>query len=153
MYTKQEASAQRQKFWTSFGKYMAQVPSSAGGKINWINYRTGIKSVNFKMDATAKEAYVAIEIFNKDVTLIERYYNGFVVLKSSFEETLNEEWQWQTNYHNGTGNTISRIFTVKENVNVFEETDWPEIISFFKSRIIAMDKFWNDHKEIFETFS
>ncbi len=150
MYTRQEASAIREKFWISFGKYMAPVPSAVGLKANWINYRTGIKSISFKMDVTSREAYIAVEVFNKDSSLAEQYYKAFEVLKSSFEEAVNEKWEWQEDHTNDIGNHISRIFIVKKNVNVFIEKDWPEIISFFKTRIMALDRFWNGYRGLFE---
>src|SRR5882724_8418668 len=50
MYTKQEASRLRQEFWTAFGQYMALSPSTGGEKANWLNYKTGVRYLNFKME-------------------------------------------------------------------------------------------------------
>ncbi|RZK28608.1 MAG: DUF4268 domain-containing protein, partial [Hymenobacter sp.] len=45
MYSKAEATQLRQAFWTTFGQYMAPVPSAEGWPTNWINYKTGLKHV------------------------------------------------------------------------------------------------------------
>ncbi|MGN6617544.1 MAG: DUF4268 domain-containing protein [Ilyomonas sp.] len=48
------------------------------------------------------------------------------------------------------GNIISRIYTEIKNVNIFNKNDWPQLISFFKKNMIALDEFWNNVKAIFE---
>jgi hypothetical protein len=63
---------------------------------------------------------------------------------------LNEEWQWQRSVYDEDGKIFSRIYTEIKNVNIFNKNDWPQLISFFKKNIIALDEFWNDVKVIFE---
>ncbi len=150
MFSRQEASAIRQKFWISFGKYISPVPSSSGEKQRWINYKTGVKPVSFKMDATATHAYIAIEILHKDVFVSEKYFNQFKALNKQLEKLLNEKWDWQLNTIDDNGKNISRIYTALKKVNVFNENDWPAIISFLKTRIIALDRFWNEYRDAFE---
>ncbi len=62
MYTKQEAGALSQQFWSKFGLYMQPIPSSLGEKVPWLNYRTGIEFLQFRMDADESSAYIGIEI-------------------------------------------------------------------------------------------
>lgn len=151
MYTREEASAIKEKFWTSFGRYMAPVLSSEGMKQNWINYKTGIPQVFLRMDATKKEASIAIEIRHKDPQLAQEQYKKFILLKDALEDSLGEEWEWLEQVENEFGQAISRIETVQAPLNIFKETDWPSIISFLKPRIIALDAFWNENKFVFET--
>ncbi|MEO8768723.1 MAG: DUF4268 domain-containing protein [Ferruginibacter sp.] len=150
MYTQQEASALRQKFWISFGKYMSPIPSSTGEKTNWINYRTGIKFINFKMDATEETASIAIEISHNDIAMQELYFNHFKTFKKALEEILAEKWEWQLNAVDENGNPIARIYANLANVNIHNEHDWPKIITFFKNRIIKLDNFWNEYRDIFD---
>ena len=51
MFSKQHASQLRKEFWTVFGQYMSPINSYEGEKINWINYKTGVKGLQFKMHA------------------------------------------------------------------------------------------------------
>lgn len=150
MFTQQEASALRQKFWISFGRYISPIPSVSGDKVNWINYRTGIKFISFRMDATTEFASVAIEISHKDAADRELYFNHFKTFKKPLEELLGEKCNWEIHVVNDSGNTISRISTRLEEINVHRESDWPSIITFLKNRIVALDAFWTEYKEIFE---
>lgn len=146
MYSKQEVSKLKENFWTAFGKYMKPVLSADGEPISWLNYKTGIPGVFFKMDADSQQASVAIVITQSD----SRFYNQFVDNKAFLETILGESWQWQPNTVDEYGKNLSIISTRINNVNVLQSEDWPAIISFFKPRIIALDEFWSMAKYGFE---
>jgi Domain of unknown function (DUF4268) len=150
MYTRQEASLIRKKFWTHFGQYMKPVPSSAGDSINWLNYKTGIKHIYFRMDADTKKAAIAIELRQPDPELQQYYFTYLQSLKKILEQFTGEEWRWQLQERNEDGNLISRIQAEHQPVNIFNESDWPAIISFLKPRLLALDEFWNLVKDGFE---
>lgn len=150
MYTREEASYIKQQFWTRFGKYMSPVLSAEGEKINWINYKTGVKHLSFKMNATHEFAYIGIEISHKDPVQALALYNQFKLVQAALEETLGEKWQWQAAYENEHYQLLSTISRHHKPCNIFKETDWPEIISFLKPRIIQLDRFWSDYRMVFE---
>jgi Domain of unknown function (DUF4268) len=150
MYTKEEASAVRQKFWTSFGKYMQPVPSATGEKVNWINYNTGIKGIAFKMNADNNVAYAAIEIYLTNTNLQQQYFELFLNLKKQFVALAGNDWTFENRQENAEGKTQAIISTSLNNINIFRETDWPSIISFSKKNIIALDAFWVEYKVAFE---
>lgn len=151
MYSKQQASQLRHEFWTSFGQYMSPISSAEGEKINWINYKTGEKNIAFKMHADNKRASIAIELSHKDKEIQQIYFEQFLQFKNRFTETMMEEWNWQLNVFGDDGKLVSRIYKEKTGVNIFQKTDWPELISFFKPRIIALDEFWSNVKYVFES--
>ena len=151
MYSKQQASHLRQEFWTTFGRYMQPVLSSAGEKVNWINYKTGAKYIYFKMDA-GKGATIAIELRHPDTITRISYYKKLRELHLVFLETVSEEWNWQEEIKDENGNAISRVYTELAGVNIFNKEDWPALISFFKPRIIALDAFWNEVKYAFDVW-
>ena len=150
MYSKQEASLIKQEFWTAFGKYMSPVLSAEGEKINWINYKTGEKSIYFRMNADNKKASIGIELTHKDEDIQVLYFEHFQTLKSLLRKSLGEEWIWKLHTKDELGKTISFIYTEIENVSIFKKEDWPVLISFFKPRIIALDEFWSTAKWSFE---
>jgi hypothetical protein len=150
MYSKQEASQLRQQFWTAFGQYMSPILSLEGLHINWINYKTGERDIYFKMDAGAKVASVAIEIRSKDAGLQALYFEQFQQLQTILHNLLEEEWTWLLHTTDEYGNLLSRIYTELEGVSIFKKEDWPQLISFFKPRIIALDEFWSNAKYAFE---
>ena len=132
----------KQEFWTVFGKYMNPIPSSEGLRVNWINYKTGIKDVYFRMETLDNSATIGISIEHKDAGIRELFFEQFLELKSMLHDALEEEWDWQQG--------ASRIVRELPEASVFNKDQWPELISFFKPRIIALDSFWENAKYSFE---
>lgn len=152
MYSKEQTSALKQAFWTAFGQYMSLSLSAEGQKINWINYKTGLKHLHFKMQAEHRSAYMAIEMTHPDPGIQLLLFEQFKEFKVMLESTLGEEWDWQLQVQNEQYKTVSRIYKEIPQVSVFKQEDWPTLISFFKPRIIALDEFWNDAQYSFDLF-
>ncbi len=151
MYSKDEASQLRHAFWTTFGQYIAPQLSAEGMKINWVNYKTGVKNLHFRMEAGQRSASIAIEITHADSGIRELFFEQFVEFKEMLHTALQEDWQWQLHIADERGKTISRIFKQTEGISIFNKNDWPELISFLKPRIIALDEFWSDAKYAFDS--
>ncbi|TPE43278.1 DUF4268 domain-containing protein [Pontibacter mangrovi] len=150
MYTREQASQLRQQFWTTFGQYLSPQLSAEGWKVNWLNYKTGVKDVFFRMDADKKRAYIAIELAHPDTELQELVYEQFLEHKTMLHEALGEEWDWVLHTTDESGRTVSRIYKEIAPVSVFNKEDWPALISFLKPRLIALDAFWSDAKYSFD---
>lgn len=148
MYSKQDASKLRHEFWTAFGKYMALHLSSAGERINWCNYKTGVKGIQFKLNVDKSLATIGIWI--GDDTATGKLYSQFKQFKNVLEGFTGESWTWVPQQKNEAGKLFSSIETALSRVNIFNKEDWPSIISFLKPRIIALDAFWNEVKPAFE---
>ncbi|GAA3955355.1 DUF4268 domain-containing protein [Pedobacter ginsengiterrae] len=153
MYSKEEATRLRQQFWISFGQYMKPVPSASGSTVHWINYKTGVKQIFFKMDVDNKKAVISIQLTHPDPGVRHLIFNQFEEFKSMLSATLNEEWDWIQDATDEFGKTVSLITTELINVNIYNQKHWPELISFFKPRIIALDEFWDNVKPVFEDLS
>lgn len=149
MNSKQEESLLRGQFWTIFGKYMSPVPSADGFKINWINYKTGIRFLNIKMEVQNGLAYIGIEFSHNDLNIQKVFFDHFKLLQVEFEETVFEKWIWEKSIENNN-KEICRVYIILEQVNIFHKSDWPEIISFLKKRLISFDIFWCKNREIFK---
>ncbi len=152
MYSKEQASALKQAFWTAFGQYMSLNLSAEGDKINWINYKTGIKHLHFKMQVDNRSAVVMIEFAHPDPGMQELMFEQFLAYRNLFKNALNEDWDWEMQVQNENYKTVSRISKQLTGVSVFKKEDWPALISFFKPRIIALDEFWDDAKYSFDVF-
>jgi hypothetical protein len=150
MYTREEASQIRQAFWTALGQYLSPIPSADGIKVNWLNYKTGVKHVYFRMQADKKSSYISIDITHTDPDIQELYFEQFKELRVVFEDTLKEEWQWELHVTDENYKMVSRIYKEFSPVNIFNQNDWPKLISFFKPRILALDEFWSMAKYSFE---
>jgi hypothetical protein len=150
MFSKQEASRLRQEFWTVFGQYMSPVQTADQEKANWINYKTGVKDIFFRMHADQKQAWIAIEVAHKDDGLQQIYFEQLQQFRNLLRNTTGEEWHWQMHVLNEHGKKVSRAIRTIEGLNIYKKQDWPALISFFKPRLIALDSFWSDVKYAFE---
>jgi hypothetical protein len=150
MFTREEASRIRHEFWTTLGRYMSPIPSAEGTKINWVNYHTRIKDLYFRMDAGPKTASISISLEHRDPDLQQLFFEQFLQFKPLLHDILAEEWEWQL-HATVDGKSFSRIYKEITGVSVFNKGDWPELISFFKPRMIALDSFWEDAKYSFES--
>ncbi|MBC7448305.1 MAG: DUF4268 domain-containing protein [Hymenobacteraceae bacterium] len=150
MYSKAEAAQRRQAFWTALGQYMAPVPAAAGEPTHWINYRTGLKHVYFRLHADQRHARIAIELLHPDAAVREVFYEQLAELKPALEEVLGEPWTWEPATTDTHGQPLARVSQELSGANLFEQADWPRLISFFKPRLIGLDAFWNGNKWAFE---
>lgn len=152
MYSKDQVSKLKQAFWTAFGQYIAPQLSAEGMRINWINYKTGIKHLNFKLHADNKSAFIAIELSHPDTGVQELLFEQFKEFRNILKGYLNEDWDWEQQLLDENYKPVSRIYKTLPDVSIFKEEDWPEIISFLKPRLIALDEFWCDASHSFELF-
>lgn len=150
MYNREEASKLRKQFWTTFGQYLSPQLSAEGMRVNWINYKTGMKDIYFRMDAVKKDISIAIELHHPDEGIRELFYEQFLELKTYFHSVMEEEWIWNKNYTLEAGKSISRIYQTKHGFTIFDQNQWPEIFQFLKPRIIKLDEFWSDAKYSFD---
>lgn len=151
MYTREEISRQKQAFWTAFGKYMQPVLSAEGQPVSWLNYKTGVGGIHFKMDAGRDHAVIMIRLSNSDTGTRQLQYAQFSQLKPILYETLGEDdWVWQQADQDQHGKTISTISKTIMGVNIHQQSDWATIISFLKPRIMALDMFWSMARYSFE---
>jgi len=150
MYTREQASQLRQVFWTTLGQYLAPIPSAEGLKVNWLNYKTNLKNVFFRMQADKRTASIAITLTHPDIEIQQIFFEQFQALKFVLEDAIGEEWEWALHTTDENNQIISRIYKEISPVNVFNQEDWPTLISFFKPRIIALDQFWSDAQYSFD---
>ncbi len=150
MFKRQEASRLREEFWTTFGRYMRPVLSTEGIKINWINYKTTLKDVYFRMDVNQKSAMISIALEHPEASIRELYFQQFLELKILLHTTMDEEWEWEEKVSTTDNKVVARIYKELPGVSVFNKEQWPELITFFKPRIIALDRFWADACYSFE---
>ncbi len=153
MYRREEAAKLRQQFWITFGQYMKPIPSADGLPVNWVNYKTGVKNIFFKMDSDQYITSIAITITHPNEEDRVRFFEQFEAVRSLFNDAVNEDWDWERNAANEYGAVQSKISKSIKGVNIFDQQNWPALISFLKPRIIALDNFWSDVKPVFESGS
>jgi hypothetical protein len=108
MFSKKEASQLRKEFWMIFGQYMSPVLSSEGEKINWINYKTGVKGLQFKMNVVQDTAFISIEINHPDIAEQKIIFEKLLQLKHILNNSLDEEWNWLLHTPDENGKLVSK---------------------------------------------
>lgn len=151
LYNKTETSRIRSEFWIAFGQYMKPILNVEGRRINWPNYKTGVRNIYFRMKAERDFASIGIEVCHVDEELQELYFDQFAQFKKMLETVVGEEWDWKLHQENEYGQVVSRIERILPDVNVMDSDDWSKIISFLKPRIILLDEFWETVKPGFES--
>ena len=101
------------------------------------------------MDAGKKSAMISISLEQSDPEIQQMFFEQFAQMKDMLHATLEEEWEWQLHI-TVDGKIISRIYKELPDVSVFNKYDWPDLITFFKPRIIALDSFWENARWGFE---
>lgn len=149
-YSDKSSSLLRRQFWTVFGQYMAPIPSADGEKINWINYKTEVRFIRFKLQLINNKEAIVIELSHPDLNVQLQQFEQLELFKKQFQQIVGTDWRWQKMNKNAVDKINCTIETLIENVNINMEFQWPEIISFFKPRLIALDNFWCSHKFAFQ---
>lgn len=103
------------------------------------------------MDAGSRSARISITLEHRDSGIREIFYEQFLELQEMLHATLEEEWVWEPHVVLPDGKEISRISRELSDVSIFNNEHWPDLISFFKPRIIALDSFWENARYSFES--
>jgi hypothetical protein len=150
MYTRHQTSKLTQEFWTVFGAYMKPVPSADGSRVNWQNYRTGIRHLFFRINADSTGVSISVVIRHPDPVIGALYYEQLQALRRLLEKELDECWTWRAERSEETGASVYSVSKELKGVNVLNREHWHRIISFLKPRIIALDLFWSKARFGFE---
>ena len=150
MFSRQEAKQIRQQFWTAFGIYMRQHTSTRGPEIKWINYRTGVKDIYFRLEADQKGAMVSIDLQHKDREIRSLIFDQWEALRTLLHNHTTKAWTWNRSYYLPTGKEISRIFHQQTGLNIFDQNDWGDLFRYFAGQLVALDELWEDAISIFQ---
>lgn len=137
------------QFWTTFGQYITPVFSAEGEKINWINYKTAVKFIRFRLQANNNIASIAIELSNPDINIQLQQFQQLVIFKKQFQKIFGMDWEWKKMINDGHGKITCTIEVSIGDVSVMNIFQWPQIISFFKPKLISLDTFWCGYKFAF----
>lgn len=153
MFSRQEVQQRKQQFWTAFGLYMKPVPGAGDSHPHWINYKTGVTDVLFHMDALQNSVRIALEFRHARAERRTLFLSHFEAQKSFFESMAGTGWITIPEYEQEGGKKITAIFQQQEQLHIHNPEHWPAIISFFKPRIIALDRWWSYTRDSFSLLS
>lgn len=120
-----------------------------GGKIRWVNYRTGVNSIRFKIEADKVSSRVCIDIINKDEGVREVFFEQFEEFKTLLSNSM-DELEWIKEYRIDSGIYITRIITEFKGPSINNESEWGEIYRFFEKNLVALHEFWDISQDVFK---
>jgi hypothetical protein len=153
MFTREEVKEINTLFWTSFGKYMQKHKSQFNFHNKWVNYKTGVKDVYFRLKIDKSCAEISIELQHKDSGIRELYFEQFLELKKIFDQQVGT-WEWVEHElqqsSEGTYNELSAIRIKLFDVNLYQKDTWQQTFYFFEDYMVKLDEFWADFNELFK---
>ena len=153
MFDKEEAKALKRRFWTGFGKQMGRHVSARGPKQKWLNYRTGVRHLFFRLHADKRLARVSIDIQHPDPGIRELFFAQWEEYKVLLHNLTAMEWTWSPSTYLDSGQEIARISVERAGLNMFVEENWQEIWDWFEPVLVGLDELWGNAVEVFQDFA
>ena len=91
MLSRQERKNLNKEFYTALGRMMQGSYSETGKKINWTNYKTGIRGVYVRMEVDKRGVAFNIDVDHKDPDISEMMWAQFVELRKVLEAEMDRE--------------------------------------------------------------
>ena len=130
MYSKEEKKKSTVDFWNSFGLYMKKYNRDFG-RVKWVNYRSNVKDIFFRLNITNKTATFSIEIQHKEEGMRELFFEQFKELKGVLNDNIREDLIWEDLTYNKNNQPICSIYSELENVSIYNRDDWQKVFVFF----------------------
>jgi hypothetical protein len=149
MFSKNEKKQFNEEFWNAFGLYMKKYNQRLG-RVRWVNYRSNVKDVFFRLDISPKRAKFSIEIQHADEGIRALFYEQFLELKAVIERKVGKDLIWEDQSFNNFNQPACSISCELENVSVYKKEDWQKTFQFFEKKMVGLHKFWEEFQEIFK---
>jgi len=149
MFTKDELKEIRAEFWEKFRVSIDRERSATGRRKNWLHYRSNIKDLYFRLDVTASEAFLAIDIQMKDDGVKDIVWEQFMETKKLLMSYIGEEMECLPSYSLTPELSVHRMKWTLPGVSLFEEKDHTKIIAFLKEKMKGLDEFWAEFFDLF----
>lgn len=149
MFKKEELKLIRTEFWEKFRVVMDKERSATGKRKNWLHYRSNVKDLYFRLDFTANEAFLAIDVQMKDEGVRDIVWEQFMETKMLLENMIGNELVCLPSYSIDANTLVHRMKWTLEGVSLFNEHDHDLAVSFLKEKIKGLDEFWAEFFELF----
>ena len=149
MFSKNEKKKFNEDFWNAFGLYMKKYNQRLG-RVRWVNYRSNVKDVFFRLDISPKRAKFSIEIQHVDDGIRALFFEQFLELKTVVGETIGKDLIWEAESFNNFNQPASSIFCELDSVSVYKKEDWQKTFQFFEKKMVGLHQFWEEFQEVFK---
>ena len=138
MFSKEEATALRKLFWTSFGKSFPR---------KWLLYNTKIKGFAFKFVADRKKAMVCLDFEHPEDIANELLFDQLISLKRLLEAEI-PEVIFDDNYLLESGKIIRRIYVpFDKKFSIYNKNTWRDCFEFFVETMSEFELFFYEYED------
>ncbi|RYD51354.1 MAG: DUF4268 domain-containing protein [Sphingobacteriales bacterium] len=148
MFSKTETSAGKQAFWTAFGRYMQPVTGADGLPRKWLNYETGVHGLYIRVLLIGSNAYAGFEISDASGGLGAHQATLLTRTATQLNTHTETDWDWIPVPDRPADSVFLGIQV--SGTSPMVQSNWPELISFFKRALLAMDAYWTETGFAFE---
>lgn len=142
MYSREESKKIRQEFWTSFGKNYPR---------KWLLYNTKIKDFSLKFTFTRRIAEVSIDLDSSDEIMRLYYFEKLQSLQTILKDEFLPQAVFNEAYELENGKIISRVYVLKEGVNIHNKKDWPLVQDWLAEQMDALERFFLEYRDFIDS--
>lgn len=148
MLTREESKQLREEFWKRFRNYSVVRRKQKGKSGQWIMNHTKIPQLKLKFEFEKENAIVGIDIETRNLDKRIELFGKLEQFKTILETTMGLELKWELEYILENGKSISRIYTEKPGVNIYNKEDWPVVFPFLYKNMMKLEKFYEEYWEV-----
>jgi len=138
MFSKAEAQIIKKEFWTAFAEAYPR---------KWLLYNTKIKDVSFKFYVDNKKAQVMLDIEPKEEEKRKIYFEKIESLKDILHDEFLPDAVLDRNHYLETGKAISRVWTEKTGISLYNKATWNDIFDFFNEKMDLFERFFYEYED------
>lgn len=149
MRKRDEVRELHEEFYHGFGQRMKRHEGADGTRVRWATYRSGLRDVYFRLEANGKVARVCIDIQHKDEGIRALFFEQFQEFRMLLEDALGPGVEWEERHFLRSGAEVARIGVTLGGLNLYDRMHWSKLWDFFEEKMLALDEFWVDVREVF----
>lgn len=148
MLSKEEFKNYKITFWNEFKAHMSKHRGNSGRRMNWLQYRTDLSDIYFRLETDKNAIRVCFDIQYKDEDIRSIIWEQMGELKQVLINEMGEEGIWNEHHFNSFLPDFCRIYWEKEGLNYLRENDRQAIFDFFEDKLVRFDRFYDTYKDI-----
>jgi len=137
-------------FFTALGRVMQGCFSETGKRMQWTNYRTGIRGIYVRIELEKKGVSFNVDLEIKDPDIKEMMWEQMLELKAVLASEIPAELTWNEDFVKPTGISVGRIQCRCGTGTIYNKGTWPEMLAFLKESLLGFDRFWAICFDIFK---
>lgn len=149
MLKKEELRQLRLDFWDDFEVATRKKRTANNRKINWAQYKSGIKDIYFRLDFDTKEAFLAIDLQMRDAGIRDLVWDQFMETENLMKTHVGAELEFHPNFALSDDLEIHRMKWTLNEVNIANKKDYPKVVDFLSEKIQGLDRFWFEFSDLF----